>query len=210
VLAGLALLVPAPARAQWTLALYTGAAATSSNTLSVTAGTASELTLPDVNYRGASSTSPIYYGYRAGWTPRGSRIGIEAEFTHAKAIAIDTHSTELTAFQMTHGLNFVLGNLVYRSQPVASGRLALTARGGAGFTIPHVEATFRGANVSNYQNGGFGAQGGIGLEARLAGKLYAIADGRLTYARVRVEVPNATVAGGFTTRHVDVGIAVRF
>lgn len=199
---------PAPARADWLLSLYTGAAATSSNTLTVTPASGSPLTLDNVEYRGASSKSPIYYGYRVGFTPRGSRVGIEAEFTHAKAIAVDTHSTDLTAFQMTHGLNFVLGNVVFRSQPVGTGRVVLTARGGAGFTVPHVEGIFRGNEVSEYQNGGFGAQGTVGVEAQIVGRLYAIADARLTYARVRVDVPPAAVGGGFTTRHVDFGVAV--
>jgi len=209
VLGALALLVPAPARADWLLSLYTGAASTSSNTLEITPDRGAPLTLDDVGYRGASSKSPIYYGYRVGFTPKGSRLGIEAEFTHAKAIAVDTHSTDLTAFQLSHGLNFVLGNVVFRSRPLGTGRVALTARGGAGLTIPHVEATFRGNEVSEYQRGGVGAQGTVGLEARLTDHWYVVADARLTYARVRVDISSAELAGNFTTRHVDVGVAVR-
>ena len=203
------LLLPAPARAQWTLSLYSGAAASSSNTLTVTPSAGAPFTLADVEYRAASSQAPIYYGYRAGYTPKDSRLGVEFEFTHAKAIAIDTHSPDLAQFQMTHGLNFLLGNVVYRSQAATSSRVAFVARGGAGFTLPHVETVFRGNSLSNYQNGGFGAQGGVGLEARLAGRLYAIADARLTWARVRVDAVDAAIAGGFLTRHIDLGIAVR-
>lgn len=203
------LLLPAPARADWLLSVYTGAAATSSNTLTVTPAGGTPLTLADVKYRGASSKSPIYYGYRAAYTPARSRLGVEFEFTHAKAIAIDTHSPDLTQFQMTHGLNFLLGNVVYRSQPLGAARVALTVRGGAGLTIPHVESVFRGNSLSKYENGGFGAQGAVGVEARLTGRLYAVADARLTYARVRVDVASAGVAGGFATRQVDAGIAVR-
>ncbi|HVZ21616.1 MAG TPA: hypothetical protein VG871_11165 [Vicinamibacterales bacterium] len=209
VLGGFVLLLPSPARADWLLSLYTGAAATSSNTLTVTPSTGAPITLSNVAYRGASSKAPIYYGYRVGWSPRGARFGVEGEFTHAKAIAVDTHSPDLTIFQMTHGLNFVLGNIVYRAQPLGGGRVALTARGGAGFTVPHVEADFRNTSVSKYESGGFGAQGTVGVEALLTGRLYVIADARLTYARVRVDIPSAALAGGFTTRHVDVGIAVR-
>jgi hypothetical protein len=205
----LLILLPSPARADWLLSLYTGAAATSSNTLTVTPASGQPLTLDNVEYRGASSKAPIYYGYRIGWSPTRSHIGVEGEFTHAKAIAIDTHSPDLTMFQMTHGLNFVLGNVVYRSQTFASDRLAFTARGGAGFTVPHVEADFRNASVSEYENGGFAAQGTVGVEAQIAGRLYAVADARLTYARVRVDVAAAAVAGGFTTRHIDFGVAVR-
>lgn len=203
------ILVPAPARAQWMLSVYSGAAASASNTLTVTPSTGAPLTLNDVEYRAASSQAPIYYGYRAGYTPKRSRLGVEFEFTHAKAIAVDTHSPDLAQFQMTHGLNFLLGNVVYRSQPPGSGRVAFVARGGAGFTLPHVETVFRGNSLSEYQNGGVGAQGGVGVEAQIIRRLYAIADARLTYARVRVDAADAAIAGGFLTRHIDFGIAVR-
>ena len=209
VLGMLALLVPAPAHADWLLSLYSGAAASSSNTLTVTPATGAPLTLPNVDYRGASSEAPIYYGYRVEFAPKASRLAFGFEFTHAKAIAIDTHSPDLAEFQMTHGLNFLLGNVVYRSQPLGTARVAFVARGGAGMTLPHVESVFRGDSLSKYENGGFGAQGGVGIEAHLGGAWYAVADARLTYARIRVDLADAALAGGFLTRHVEAGIAFR-
>jgi hypothetical protein len=203
------LLVPVPASADWLLAFYAGAATTASNTLAVTPDAGAAVSIGSVEYEGRSFESPLYYGYRIGWTPRGRAVGIEAEFTHAKAIAVQLPSIDLTAFQLSHGLNFLLGNVTYRTGPRCGGRCTLVARGGAGITVPHVEATFRGVTTSAYQYAGFGAQGGVGVELPVWKPFSVVADARITHARVRTDLAAGRLAGPFTSAHADVGIAWR-
>lgn len=197
-----------PARADWLLSAYVGGTKTASNTLDITPAAGSAVSIPNVDYEGRPFESPPYYGYRVGWTPTGGHLGVEYEFTHAKAIATGAPSAELTAFQLSHGLNLILGNVVYRTSPYCSGRCTLVARGGAGITYPHVEATFRGRTTYDYEFAGFGAQGGVGIELQVVPHLYVVGDARLTYARVRADlVDGGRLAGPFTTGHVDVGVA---
>ena len=201
---------PSVARADWLLSMYVGAGATSSNTLTITSASGSAVTVGDIDYQGKSWSSPPYYGYRIGWTPAAHHLGVEGEFTHAKAIAKSIGPGDLTAFQLSHGLNFILGNVVYRTSPYCGGRCTLVARGGAGITYPHVEATFRGVTTYEYEYAGFGAQGAVGIEVKLAPHLFIVGDARLTHARVRAElVDGGKLAGPFTTRHADIGIAWR-
>jgi lipid A oxidase len=202
-------LAPSRADADWLLAFYAGAAATASNTLDITPASAAPVSIPSIHYEGRSFESPPYYGYRVGWTPAGHHLGIEAEFTHAKAIAGAIPSADLTAFQLSHGLNFVLGNVTYRTAPTCGGRCTLVARAGAGITIPHVEATFREARTYAYEYAGFGAQGGIGVEVHVSRQWLLIADARLTHARVRADLADGRFAGPFTSVHGDFGIGWR-
>jgi hypothetical protein len=204
------LALPSLARADWLLSMYVGSAATSSNTLQITSASGSAVSIGDIDYEGKSWSSPPYYGYRIGWTPEGHHLGVEGEFTHAKSIAKTIPSTDLTAFQLSHGLNFILGNVVYRTSPYCGGRCTLVARGGAGITYPHVEATFRGVTTYEYEYAGFGTQGGVGIELKVVPHFFIVGDARLTYARIRADLVDAgKLAGPFTTRHADIGIAWR-
>ncbi len=149
------------AQADWSLAAFTGASRTPSNTLTLVGPDGVPNRIGPVDYVGEAWRAPMYYGYRIGWARAERGLGVEVEFTHAKAIAT-THSTLLTDFQQSHGLNFVLANIVWR-HPVAAGRLVLAARGGAGFTIPHVEGTYRGTHTESYQYGGLAWHAGAGV-----------------------------------------------
>src|SRR6516162_5750422 len=105
------LAAPAAARADWFVGGYVGGTWTVNNTLEVTPATGAAVTVPNVDYDGNPFTSPIYYGYRVGWTPHDGHLGFEFEFTHAKSIATSLtpqSSPDLTAFQLSHGLNFLL------------------------------------------------------------------------------------------------------
>jgi opacity protein-like surface antigen len=198
---------PSAASADWLIAGYVGASHTSSTTLQVTdAGTSIELR--DIEFRGDAWRSPIYYGYRIGWLPDESPIGVETEFIHAKTIAVATGSPALTQFEQSHGLNFVLGNLSYRAR--CSGRCYAVVRAGAGVAIPHVEATYLGSTVSSYQLAGPAIQGGMGLELAIHGGLTAIVDGRVTFTKVTNDLPGATLSASFTTWHLTVGVGWRF
>ena len=207
--------VPSPARADWLIGVYLGVAGTASNDLTVTPAIGQPFTVGDVSYKGQAFRSPVYYGGRISWFP-GDReeaaFGPEVEWTHAKAIAeINPGAQELNAFQQSHGLNFLLANLAYRTAPACAGRCHGVFRGGLGISTPHVESTFRGAHQEQYQRGGFAWQVGAGLDYQLWGPILVFGDARLT----RVHEPHlrgagAEIAGTFVTRHVDFGLAYRF
>ena len=204
--------VPGSARADWLFAGYMGVASTSSNTLTVTPAAGNPFALQSVDYEGEAFRSPWYYGVRAGWLPAATKgIGVEIEWTHAKAIAqIDPRSSDLNAFQQSHGLNFLLGNLAYRFSPRCAGRCTPVVRGGVGISTPHVESTFRNVHQEQYQRGGFAWQLGGGLEYHVWQFVYGIADARITrVTEHHLRGAGVEIAGSFFTRHVDFGVALR-
>jgi hypothetical protein len=204
VLLALLFLPATAAHADWIVAALAGASHTNTNTLTV--GGPVSASIGNVEYRGEGFKSPIYYDVRFGRAPiRG--FGVEGEWIHAKARAT-TGSDTLSKFDQSHGLNFVLGSLVYR-HPVTD-RVLLSARGGGGFTLPHVEGTLLGTHTEAYQYGGLAVHGGAGVEVRIAGGLTALADLRITRTAEELEVAGATVSGTFVTSHVDFGIGWRF
>src|SRR6476661_3207719 len=96
--------VPSLARADWRLGGYLGASNTFSNTLTVKPASGATSNIADVSYKGEPFRSPQYYGWRVAWLPGEQGFGVEAEFTHAKAIATTLSPTaELSEFQQSHG-----------------------------------------------------------------------------------------------------------
>jgi hypothetical protein len=206
------LALPGSARADWLFSGYMGASGTSSNMLTVSPASAAPFSLGDVAYKGQAFRSPWYYGVRGGWLPGGTKgIGFEVEWTHAKAIAqIDPRSSELNAFQQSHGLIFLLANVAYRFSPACCGRCTAVVRGGAGISTPHVESTFRNVHQEQYQYGGPAWQLGAGLEYRVWEFVYGVADARITrVTETHLRGAGAEIAGSFFTRHVDFGVALR-
>ena len=204
--------VPNSARADWLFAGYMGASATSTNTLTVTPSSGPSFSVPDVAYKGQAFRSPWYYGVRAGWLPAATRgFGYEVEWTHAKAIGqIDPRAFALNAFQQSHGLNFLLGNLAYRFAPGCAARCAAVVRGGLGISTPHVETTFANVHQEQYQYGGPAWQLGAGLEYRLWQFVYAVGDARITRVTEKhLRGAGAELSGTFFTRHLDFGVALR-
>lgn len=206
------LCVPCSAHADWLFGGYMGASATSSNSLTVTPAAGASFSVPDVAYKGQAFRSPWYYGVRVGWLPSATRgLGYEIEWNHAKAIAqIDPRSFALNAFQQSHGLNFLLGNVAYRFTPGCAGRCAAVVRGGLGISTPHVETTFANVHQEQYQYGGPAWQLGTGLEYRLWQFVYAVGDARITRVTEKhLRGAGAELSGTFFTRHVDFGVALR-
>jgi hypothetical protein len=204
--------VPCSARADWLFGGYMGASATSTNTLTVTPASGAPFSVPDVAYKGQAFRSPWYYGVRAGWLPAARRgFGYEVEWTHAKAIAqLEPRSLALNAFQQSHGLNFLLGNVAYRFGAWCGGRCTPVVRGGAGISTPHVESTFRNVHQEQYQRGGFAWEVGTGLELHVWQFVYGVADARITRVTEKhLRGAGAEISGSFFTRHVDFGVALR-
>jgi hypothetical protein len=225
------LIAAAPASADdWTFAFFLGTCTTRSNTLTLDRPIeATHVSVTPVAYDARSFESPPYYGYRVGRSIS-PRFGIEAEFMHAKAFsrtadpisasgtigaaAIDSTvplSSIMERFAMSHGLNFVLANVVYR-QAIGNSpqpRVFVLARGGAGITVPHVESTIAGQNREQYEAGGLGLQAALGAELRVHGHLHSFAEFKATTTAESVDVASGTVSGRFTTLHFVAGIAWR-
>jgi hypothetical protein len=225
--AALALLAccASPARADWSFTAYRGDAATTANTVHIehkAAGAGTDYTLKRASYDGQGWQKPVYYGYRLTHFSHGRPwLGLEAEFTHAKAVAnvnqtlgingaSGTLSQVLQHYELSHGLNLALVNLVARrrlGENSAARRVDLVARAGGGLTFPHVEAIFEGVRTNEYEYGGPAWQLGGGAEWRLVAGLTAVADARLSVAYEHVDIGPAHLSGIFVSRHFDIGLA---
>jgi len=214
--------------ADWALAFFLGDCATRSNAVRLDRpASATHVVMTPVQYDARSFDSPLYYGYRVS-RYLSPRVGIEGEFIHAKTFAraaapiratgtVDGADVEGSAplssvierFAMSHGLNFVLANVVYRQgigadpQP----RVSIAARAGAGITVPHVESTIAGVSREQYELGGVGMQVAIGAELRVTGRLHSFAEVKITHTAESVSVSAGSISGRFTTVHGIAGIA---
>jgi len=219
---------PALAADDWTLAFFIGTCTTRSNTLTLDRpADATHVMVTPVAYDARSFDSPPYYGYRVG-RALSPHFGIEGEFMHAKVfartadriqaagtvegLAVDGTvplSSVMERFAMSHGLNFVLANVVYRqgigSSP--SPRASIQARGGLGVTIPHVESMIAGESTEQYEVASLGLQGAFGAELRVSGRFHSFAELKVTTTAESVSVPRGTVSGRFTSLHVIAGVA---
>jgi hypothetical protein len=219
-----------PVQADWVFGHYRGNTATHSNTVKIARpanSAGSNLRIDSVDYDGQGWDHPVYYGYRASrYFKNAPHLGVELEFTHAKAIADITQmvsidgataplSTIMQRLELSHGLNFALANVAFRRPLTLTGpghRLLLIGRAGGGVTIPHVETVFEGVRKNGYQYGGPAWQVGGGVEYRIVAGLLAVADVRLTTAYERVLIgPDGSngphLSGPFMTGHVNVGLA---
>src|SRR5205814_2517739 len=158
------LLFAANAYADWQFGGYLGVSSTSGNTLTVTPASGAVQTVHVDSYEARPFIAPQYYGVRVGWLPHDIRgLGYEVEWNHAKAYGQGlAGGSDLTYFAQSHGLNFLLGNAVYRFAPACSGACTFNVRGGLGLSTPHVESTFRNIRQEQYQRAGFAWQIGTG------------------------------------------------
>jgi len=205
-----------PATAQWYFSGYGGASHTRSADVTVKVPAAGlAVTYQNVAFSSASFTGPPYLGARVGHFFGATRkLGIEFEILHLKMIAdtsrtygttgqIDgvalpagmssTMSDVVQQFRITHGLNFLLINLVWR-QAIGSAhnpRLALWGRVGAGPTLPHPETTVLTQHLEEYELRGAGADASLGFDCLIVPHFSAFTEYRVTYAR-----PSIAVVGG--------------
>jgi hypothetical protein len=220
------LLIPSPARAQMYFVAYLGANYTERADVTIDVPPADlAVTFHDVQFNAHPFQSPQYYGGRFGWLFGHRRFGIEAEFIHLKVYAETQHDyaasgrlaglgpggtvlmdTIVQRYAMSHGLNFVVGNAVFR-RPLHD-RLALVARAGAGVTIPHAESTVLGAAKDLYEYAGPGAHAAAGVDWQIHGPWSLTGEYKLTYAE-----PGITLAAGSgrttsLTHHVAFGVGL--
>ena len=222
------LLAPAMARAEWIAAASLGHAATRPGTVTLARpARQTHLEIPDVDFRGESFRSPPYYALRLTWIKPGQWVGIEGEFIHAKAFAETSHierirgaldgvpidaraplASVIQRLAMSHGLNFLLANVVVRHEVVP--RLVLAARVGAGPTLVHAESTIAGNVLEQYQSGGFGVQAGGGIELTVWGALGAVGEYKFTETTADIDIPDGTATIPVRSHHGTFGVMYRF
>ena len=216
-----------PAHAQWYFVGFLGANRTAPANVDINVPASNvALTFQQVEFDARPFESPQYYGWRLGriaGTKRG--FGVEAEFIHLKVIGLTNQRYATTGtsgsapftsgdpmtrivdrYAMTHGLNFLVANAVFR-QPLGSGRAAFIARVGAGITIPHTETTVLGGAVDQYEYGGAGLHAAIGLDVQLRGRLSFVTEYKLTRARPEISIANGAGVTTAVTHHLAFGLA---
>jgi hypothetical protein len=226
------LVTVAPAFADWTLAGFLGAAHTRPSSLTLTRPPdATDLSMSPIRYGSESLEVPVYYGYRAAFFPRSGWFGIEGELIHLKVVADTTRtvrvhgmwrgarvdetvrlSSVIDDFSITHGVNLLLVNAVARRRTgidsAGHPRWTLTARLGAGGSVPHPESTISGRHVEGYEWGAMSIQGAAGVELRLVSGLSLVGEYKLTRSVQDVTVADGTARTPLTTHHVVAGVAV--
>jgi hypothetical protein len=222
-------IAPSTADAQWYFANYLGGNHTSPATVSINqASSATSLQFHDVHFESRSLRSPQYYGARIGYLFPNRRIAVEFEFIHEKVISLTTRTVHVTGtlagapidtqapmdfyvdrYSMTHGLNFLVINLVSRT-PIggANGRSALMLRGGVGPTRPGVDTSVLGVSIQRYEYAGIGGDAAAGVSVRLLDHFTAIAEYKFTYARPTISVDGGKGQMTARTQQIAIGFAL--
>jgi len=223
----------APTAAEWEVAGYMGGAHTESSDLLLRQPSlVTHLRFGDIGYRGGSFETPLYYGARGGYFLR-PRWAVEGEFVHLKVFAHVRQTAPITgtlrgsplnvrqpvdtivqSFSISHGLNLLLANVVFR-QPLwrsrsGARRLNLAVRLGAGTTFPHPESIIEGSADAHYQTGSPAIQFAGGVELHLWRKLWWIGEYKFTRTRQEVDVFSGTATSLLRTHHAVTGPAIRF
>jgi hypothetical protein len=199
-----------PVDADWTVAAYLGNTWTSPADLTVDRpASGGQTTLSDVAFDSRSFESPPYYGYRVGWFQEGSGTGVEGELIHLKVYAHpETLGADVRRFSISHGLNLLLANAVVRRPLPSSHRASITARVGAGVTIPHAESDIGGVTQDQYEWGSLALQAAVGTEVRIAGRGRLLAEYKLTTAAPSVSVAGGTIRARYLSQHLAAGLGV--
>lgn len=131
------LILGSPGWAEVELSIFTGVALTQDNDLELRQRGETSLTFHDVSYEGRDFETPPYFGVRALRFPsEDSHWGFGAEYFHMKMYAKTGDTVRVTgrrggigvnaneridntiqSFSLSHGLNYALGDIVYRWFP---------------------------------------------------------------------------------------------
>ena len=225
-----------PARAETAFSLYLGQAVTDDSDIDLDLGAGTSLTFHDVSWDDDSFQNPLYYGARVShFFDRAPNWGVALDFFHAKiyadeddvvrvsgtrgGAAVDVREPLGNTFDtlnMSHGLNFLTLNAVYRWNPDADAggsfldRLRPYVGAWAGITIPHVEVSIGGDEEGEYQFGGPGFQAFAGVDCRLTERWSIFGEYKFSYADLDVDVPGGSLEAEATSHHVVFGVSFSF
>ena len=224
------------AEAEVELSIFTGVALTQDNDLRLQQNGGTDLTFHDVSYEGRDFDVPPYYGARLLWFPSGaSHWGFGAEFFHMKMYAEPDSTVHVTgrrngvgvnnneridetiqSFSLSHGLNYALGDIVYRWQPGHRGEdflghLEPYVGVGLGVAIPHVESNVDGKFHEEYQLHGPGVEGLAGMNIALTHHIGLMFEYKFTYANLdSLDIPGGSIEVTPLTHHLVTGLTFSF
>jgi lipid A oxidase len=201
------LLVPLSACAQWNASAYIGKTHTVNADLHVAQVPATSVVLNDIGFDDRSFRPPLYYGLRGGYLLKPT-VGFEAEFIHVKAFARLPPAIAIQQYNVSHGLNLLLGNLVLQRQIVR--RLDLCVRTGFGVAIPHPEIRAFGQTLEQYELHGVAMQLAAGVNFELTRHMFWLAEYKFTTTKPRFEIGSATIENTFSAHHIVTGLGFRF
>ena len=225
-----------PAKAEVKLSIYTGVALSQDSDLDLHQEGGTDLTFHGVSFEGRDFEAPPYYGLRALWFPsEGSHWGFGAEFFHMKIYAQTDDTVHVTgrrdglgvndneqirdtieSFSLSHGLNYALGDIVYRWMPGNRGQdflghLEPYAGIGLGLTIPHVESNVNGNFHEEYQVHGPGVQALAGVNVLLTRHIGLTFEYKFTYSNLdSLDVPGGSIEVTPLTHHLVTGLTFSF
>ncbi len=229
-------LLGAAARAEVQVSIFTGVALSQESDLKLRQNGGTDLTFHSVSFEGREFSTPPYYGARALWFPsENSHWGFGAEFFHMKLYAETGDTVRVTgrrngasvngneriantikSFSLSHGLNYALGDVVYRWFPGRQGEdflghLQPYAGGGLGLAIPHVESNVNGTFHEEYQVHGPGLEGLAGLNVALSRHWGLMFEYKFTYANLdSLEIPRGAIEVTPITHHLVSGLTFHF
>ena len=124
-------------------------------------------------------------------------------------------SSVVQRFSISHGVNLLMANAVFRQQLARRssqelGRVMLALHLGAGTTIPHAESTIQGHADEHYQVGSPVIQAAAGVEMRLWRKLYWTGEYKFTRTREQVNVFSGTARSLLESHHLVTGPVIHF
>jgi hypothetical protein len=225
--------LPARVDAQWYFAAYMGANHNSPADVSFEdPAVQTAIVFRDVSFQSQPFHFPLYAGGRFGYRFPNRRFGVEAEWLHMKVIAETNQSTHVTGmlfgavmdstfpmnlliqrYDMTHGLNFLMGNFVVRL-PLGTGtaahRPSVVFRFGAGPVVSGTDSQAGDIVVQRYEHAGFGSQAAAGLDVPIAGAWSALVEYRFTYANPQISVGGGHGQTTAIANQIAFGLAVGF
>jgi hypothetical protein len=110
---------------------------------------------------------------------------------------------------MTHGMNFILVNAVWRERDDRR-RVRWVARAGVGPTLPHAESRVAGREREDHEWGGAVLQFSPGLEVRLMDRLRVTGEYKLMFAQPTVAAAGGTIAAAARNHNVALGLVATF
>jgi lipid A oxidase len=226
------------AHSEINIALFAGQSFTDNGDLKVNQGS-TNLKFSDVSWSGHSFDSPIYYGARLGyWFDSAPNWGVSLDYSHLKNyLHVDKNanisgtdangaqvngvlpvSNYIQDFNMSHGVNAITFNGHYRWFPAGQrdqtllGRMQIYTGLGAGFTVPHVEATINNVRTYQYQAGaGPVVNGMLGINYDIYGFLSGFLEYKLSYVSVEDDLTGGGILSTETVNHQLIfGLAAHF
>ena len=194
------------ARADWTGELLFGGAWNADTTLKV-----QQDGQPDLDFAAEFSTrpfeQPLYWALRLGW--EGERHGWAVDLNHHK-LTLQNPVPEIQSFSLTHGYNLLTGQHAWLWPRWRCFALL-------GVVVAHPESTIRGEKKdegtglfnAGYELAGPVIGGGLSTTLRLGSSFEIVAEGRVTWSTVRVDVAGGTATLDNLAFHILLGPRLR-